>query len=162
MPVELLFWIVMSEGQVILHLQKQLMHLAFAGSMEILDRPINCILGRLGNSTITSNHTARIVMNITLMVNNSFSRQRFILLFYYSSLIPMKMLNLFKQEKLPEPINDRGSWTLMYSSMRLKLAATSVTESKVSRFNRCLNTTIENKLTNPQTLQNNLCLSHPP
>lgn len=41
MPVELLFWIVMSEGRVVLHLQKQRMHLVFAGSMEILDRPIH-------------------------------------------------------------------------------------------------------------------------
>lgn len=41
MPVELLFWIFMSEGRVVLHLQKQLMYLAFAGSMEILDRTIH-------------------------------------------------------------------------------------------------------------------------
>lgn len=58
MPVELFFWIVMSEGRLILHLQKQLMTLVFAVSMEILDLPINRILGRLGNTTTTSNHTA--------------------------------------------------------------------------------------------------------
>lgn len=47
-------------------------------------------------------------------------------------------------------------------SVQPKLVATIVTKSEVSRCNRCRNTNTVTKLTNPQTLQNNPYLSHPP
>lgn len=117
-------------------------------------------------------------MNSNEYHTDSFGKSKSIPSFLLLEFNPYEVINIIWTE-VPEPIHDRDIekvpmsksflrkmnltafwWQHTNLSVQPKIAEAIVAESEVSRRKRCLNTNSDKA--DKLSLQNNLCLSHPP